>query len=77
MTSNKLKCYKLYFFSIFKDYGKGYAWSQPYLTINTGDSVKWSWQPPVGITGVAYQVVQVQDAVSYSPIGFSSKYLAI
>jgi len=58
-----------------KDYGNGYAWSQSYLTISTGDSVKWSWKPPAGITGVTYQVVQVRDAVSYAPIGFSSKYL--
>ena len=30
-------------------------------------------KPPAGITGVTYQVVQVRDAVSYAPIGFSSR----
>ncbi len=32
----------------------------------------WSWKPPTGITRVAYQVVQVKDSDSYSPIGFTS-----
>lgn len=28
-------------------HGKGYAWSSPFLTVNIGDSVNWSWKPPV------------------------------
>lgn len=55
-----------------KDYGKGYAWSQQFLKINKGDTVKWSWKPPVGISGVSYQVLQVADATSETPVGFTS-----
>ena len=50
----------------------GYSWTKPYLTINKGDSVKWSWQPPKGIQGVKFQVIQVADAEAYDPIGFNS-----
>lgn len=53
-------------------YGVGYAWSKPYLTINVGDSVYWSWRPPSGITTVTYQVIQVADQNSYASIGFNS-----
>lgn len=54
------------------DYGKGYAWSQSYLKISKGDTVNWSWQPPTGISRVAFQVVQVADASSFTAIGFTS-----
>lgn len=53
-------------------HGKGYAWTEPFLTINKGDSVHWSWKPPTGINSVKYRVIQVQDALSKDPIGFES-----
>jgi plastocyanin len=56
----------------FKDYGYGYAWNNPYLVINIGDTVTWSWQPPSGINSVTYRIEQVQDGESYKPIGFTS-----
>lgn len=37
-----------------------------------GDYVEWSWQPPVGITGVTYKVEQVADSSSTQAIGFTS-----
>jgi hypothetical protein len=42
------------------------------LVINSGDTVKWSWSAPNLVTGVSFQVVQVEDAASTAPIGFSS-----
>jgi hypothetical protein len=59
---------------ISKAYGSGYAWSNTILTINSGDTVTWSWSPPSLVTGLSYQVVQVGDAASTSPLtnGFSS-----
>lgn len=56
----------------FSDYGKGYAWNKPYLVIYKGDSVKWTWKAPSGITCVSYQVIQVKDPYSFVPIGFNS-----
>ena len=53
-------------------YGSGYAWSPAYLTVNTGDTVYWSWSPPSGITDVTYRVVQVKDSGSTEPSGFDS-----
>ena len=55
-----------------KDYGPGYAWSIPFINISVGDTINWSWSPPVGIYGVAYQVLQVADAASFEPSGFTS-----
>jgi len=52
--------------------GKGYAWSQPQLKISLGDSVKWTWTPPVGITSVSYRVVQTEDAIGKEAVGFAS-----
>lgn len=50
----------------------GYSWSKPYLTINKGDSVKWSWRPPKGIQDVKFQVIQVENAEAYNSVGFNS-----
>ena len=55
------------------DYGVGYAWNTTYLTINTGDFVKWSWSSPSSlIKGLAYKVELVSDAASTTPSGFTS-----
>lgn len=53
-------------------YGKGYGWNTPYLTIGAGDSVRWSWKTPDGITGISYKVLQVADALSFTGTGFDS-----
>lgn len=54
-------------------YGKGYAWSQPHLTIAAGDSVHWSWSTPIGVTGVKFQVLQAVNSVRKSlDYGFNS-----
>jgi hypothetical protein len=51
----------------------GYAWNTTYLTIKTGDFVKWSWSSPSNLlTGLAYKVEQVSDAASIAPSGFTS-----
>lgn len=42
------------------------------MTISKGDSVFWSWKQPYGVSDVKYQVVQVSDAQSFTPSGFSS-----
>ena len=55
-----------------KAYGAGYAWSNTNLVINSGDTVKWSWSAPNLVTGLSFQVVQVEDAASTKPIGLSS-----
>ena len=44
------------------------------MVINSGDTVKWSWAAPNLVTGLSFQVVQVEDAASTMPIGFSSGY---
>ena len=33
-------------------HGKGYAWSNTHLKINLGESVKWTWKPPVSVQKV-------------------------
>ena len=33
-------------------HGQGYAWNDPYLIINVGDTVNWSWNPPVSLRNV-------------------------
>lgn len=55
-----------------KDYGPGYGWSEPYLEIGKGDSVRWSWRPPNGISQVKFKIAQVEDANSFNEIGFTS-----
>ncbi len=44
------------------------------MTVSSGDTVTWSWSPPSLVTGVSYQVVQVEDAASTTLVanGFSS-----
>ncbi len=53
-------------------FGSGYAWNVSYLNISIGDTVNWSWKPPLGISSVKYQIIQVKDATSTEPIGFKS-----
>lgn len=53
-------------------HGKGYAWSKPHLTINVGESVQWTWQPPTGINTVRFGVFQTADPISFKQAGFGS-----
>ena len=49
-------------------------WSRPVGTVEQGDSVEWSWEPPEHIDGVSYRVEQTANATanSYDGSGFSS-----
>ena len=72
---NLIKCLHFYHsnkFFVWKDYGSGYAWNRPLLTINKGDTVNWSWKPPTGINGVSFQVEQLEDGISETANGFTS-----
>ena len=42
------------------------------MNVSVGDTVNWSWAPPTGISGVSFQVVQVDGATGFSSIGFTS-----
>ena len=54
------------------DYGQGFAWNIPYLNINQGDYVHWSWSAPGTISNIKYKVLQVSDPTSKTQSGFSS-----
>lgn len=48
-------------------HGKGYAWSQPFLTINVGDSVNWSWKPPVSPSqSFSFTLKQINSQIFHS-----------
>ena len=53
-------------------YGKGYEWSKPSVTINIGDTVRWTWSAPVGATGIKYMIEQVETLASEVGTGFVS-----
>ncbi|XP_071946075.1 fibrocystin-L-like [Antedon mediterranea] len=55
-----------------KDYGVGYAWTQPSLSITAGDVVEWTWSTPSLLEGVGYTVQQTADEASetYDGQGF-------
>ncbi|CAF0814130.1 unnamed protein product, partial [Brachionus calyciflorus] len=53
-------------------WGEGYAWTEPYIEINIGDIVEWSWSPPTAINGLNFKVEQVKGAFSRDAEGFSS-----
>lgn len=36
-------------------YGFGFLWSRPFITINAGDYVHWSWKVPDGVQDIKYQ----------------------
>ena len=55
-----------------QDYGKGFAWSIPYLNINQGDYVIWTWNAPGTISNIKYSVQQVADQTSTNTTGFTS-----
>jgi hypothetical protein len=61
------------FYRLFnQDYGQGYAWNNPFLNINKGDYVRWSWSSPNALGGIKYSVQQVPEPTSTEPSGFNS-----
>ena len=57
---------------MFIDYGEGFAWSNPFLNVNEGDYVTWTWSAPGTISSINYVVQQVSDPTSTTVSGFSS-----
>ena len=55
-------------------YGERYLWNLPILTVEQGDEVDWSWEPPEYISGVSYRVEQTANATAsvYDGSGFHS-----
>ena len=55
-------------------YGERYLWNLPILTVEQGDEVDWSWEPPEYISGVSYRVEQTANATAstYDGSGFRS-----
>ena len=49
-------------------------WNLPILTVEQGDEVDWSWEPPEHITGVSYRVEQTANATAsaYDGSGFGT-----
>ena len=55
-------------------HGERYLWNLPILTVEQGDEVDWSWEPPEYISGVSYRVEQTANATAsaYDGSGFRS-----
>ena len=49
-------------------------WNLPILTVEQGDEVDWSWEPPEHITGVSYRMEQTANATAsaYDESGFGT-----
>ncbi|WAR05573.1 PKHL1-like protein, partial [Mya arenaria] len=45
-------------------YGVFYAFDKPYLTVNVGDFVLWSWETPDFVNNVAHAIIQVDSPSS-------------
>ncbi|KAK3107254.1 hypothetical protein FSP39_010348 [Pinctada imbricata] len=54
-------------------HGVGYAWDPPYVQIEVGDSVEWTWYTSQQLTGIIkYGVHQTADFTSTTTAGFTS-----
>ena len=42
------------------------------MSINSGDSVEWTWISPDFLTGLLYKVEQLENSVETNRVGFSS-----
>lgn len=42
------------------------------MTINVGETVRWTWSAPVGATGIKYMIEQVETSASEVGSGFIS-----
>lgn len=56
------------------DYGVYYAFDRPYIKINQGDFVTWTWETPEFINDVAHAILEVDSpsAATAKPGGFNS-----
>lgn len=52
----------------------GYEWNPKSVTVIVGDTVRFEWTTPEGVSGSAYQVVEVDSPDTTTPKanGFSS-----
>ncbi|KAI0230282.1 Fibrocystin-L [Lamellibrachia satsuma] len=72
LTSTEVQCQintarKVWFIDntgIHPVFGERYMWNLPILTVEQGDEVDWSWEPPEHITGVSYRVEQTANATA-------------
>ncbi|XP_053372849.1 fibrocystin-L-like [Mercenaria mercenaria] len=55
-------------------YGVYYAFDKPYIVINEGDSVLWSWKTPDFVYDIAHAVIEIKDPshLVHKPGGFIS-----
>ena len=59
---------------VFTAFGIYYAFDSPYITINKGDFVHWSWTTPDFVNDVVHAIIEVDSPSSTTPKagGFSS-----
>lgn len=57
-------------------YGKGFAWSPQYVTIQEGTIVEWQWNKSTVLSTIVYKVQQVANGYDTTPLpnGFDSGY---
>lgn len=48
----------------YTDYGVYYAFDRPYIQINQGDFVTWTWETPEFINDVAHSILEVDSPSS-------------
>ncbi|CAF0710276.1 unnamed protein product [Brachionus calyciflorus] len=72
LTSNANTVHEITNDGVNNVYGNRYAWDRSYITINKGEKVRWSWQPPVAVSGSKFKVEQVSTPFSEERTGFSS-----
>ncbi|KAI0230284.1 Fibrocystin-L [Lamellibrachia satsuma] len=82
LTSTEVQCQintarKVWFIDntgIHPVFGERYMWNLPILTVEQGDEVDWSWEPPEHITGVSYRLEQTANATAsvYDGSGFGT-----
>ncbi|XP_052286416.1 fibrocystin-L-like [Dreissena polymorpha] len=55
-------------------FGVFYAFDEPFITIQVGDFVHWSWETPAFVSNVAHAIIQVDtpSSIVAKPGGFSS-----
>ena len=51
-----------------------YAFDKPFITINKGDFVHWSWETPAFVNNIAHAIIEIDSPSATTPKvgGFSS-----
>jgi hypothetical protein len=59
---------------IFSAFGVYYAYDKPFISINEGDFVNWSWETPAFVNDIAHSITEVESpsATVAKEGGFSS-----